>query len=58
LIAMRVEVEWSAIPLNFRQGISMGVIFIVAGWIARETRRAVVIASRPAAVAAGPGVPA
>jgi hypothetical protein len=58
LIAMRVEVEWSAIPLNFRQGISMAVIFIVAGWIARETRRAVVIASRPAAAAAGPGMPA
>jgi hypothetical protein len=47
LVAMRVEVEWSAIPLNFRQGISMAVIFIVAGWIARETRRMIVIASRP-----------
>jgi hypothetical protein len=58
LIAMRVEVEWSAIPLNFRQGISMAVIFIVAGWVARETRRAVAIASRPAAQADRPGVPA
>lgn len=58
LIAMRVEVEWAAIPLNFRQGLSMAVIFIVAAWVAREARRVVVIAARPPLAATGGGVPA
>ena len=58
LIAMRVEVEWSAIPLNFRQGMSMAVIFIVAAWFARELRRFVAIAARPPAGATGGEVPA
>ncbi|MBA3659574.1 MAG: hypothetical protein H0W67_08255 [Gemmatimonadales bacterium] len=46
LAAMRVEVEWATIPLNFRQAISIAVVCTLIVWVVGGLHRVVVVASR------------
>jgi FlaA1/EpsC-like NDP-sugar epimerase len=47
LVAMRIEVEWSTIPLNLRQAAAMGIVAWVILWASRLFYGALRVASRP-----------